>query len=301
MGLGKYTVDGSEKIKLKDFPTNSKKDNVDKKEIKKKQAENTLKIAQLQEKLYADGREGVILVIQALDAAGKDGTIKHVMSGINPQGVDVASFKSPSTEELSHDFLWRVNKCIPQRGKIGIFNRSYYEDVLVVQVHELNKKYKMAKRITNLDSKEFFKKRYKHIKNYEEYLYDNSYRVVKIFLNVSAEEQKKRFLERLENPDKNWKFSSSDLSERALWDKYHKVFDEVINATSTKECPWYILPADDKWYTRYLVSCILLKTLQDIDPQFPDLPKDEKEKLEEYHTALKKELYPGKEKEESDS
>jgi len=300
MGLGKYTVDGSEKVKLKDFPTNSKKDNVDKKEIKKKHAENTLKIAELQERLYADGREGVILVIQALDAAGKDGTIKHVMSGINPQGVDVASFKAPSSEELSHDFLWRVNKCIPQRGKIGIFNRSYYEDVLVVQVHELNKKYKMAKRITGLDSKVFFKKRYKQINNYEEYLYDNSYRVVKIFLNVSAEEQKKRFLERLENPDKNWKFSSSDLSERALWDKYHKVFDDVINETATKECPWYILPADDKWYTRYLVSCILLKTLKDIDPQFPDLPKDEKAKLEEYHTALKNELSPGKAKKEKE-
>ena len=188
MGLGKYRVDGSKKIKLGDFNTDSKKDGVAKEDIKLKQAENIKKIALLQEKLYAEGKEGLIIVLQAMDAAGKDGAVKHVMSGINPQGIDVVSFKQPNSEELAHDFLWRINRRLPERGKIGLFNRSYYEDVLVVKVHELNKGYKMADRITGLDTKDFFKKRYRHIRNYEEYLFDNSYRIVKIFLNVHSEE-----------------------------------------------------------------------------------------------------------------
>lgn len=290
MGISKYRIDGTKKFKLTEIPTDSREDKVNKDKIKAKHAENVARIAELQEKLYAEGKEGIIVVIQAMDAAGKDGTVKHVMSGINPQGVDVVSFKQPTSEELAHDFLWRVNKGLPQRGKIGLFNRSYYEDVLVVQVHEMNKNYKMADRIVNQDTKKFFQKRYKHIRNYEAYLYDNSYRVVKIFLNVSADEQKKRFLERLENPDKNWKFSSSDLAERALWDKYQQVYEDVIRETSTKECPWYVLPADDKWYTRYLVSCIILKTLESIDPKFPDLPENEKLKLEEYREVLLNEV-----------
>lgn len=282
----KYRIDGSEKIKLKDIPTDSKKDGVEKTVTKEKTAENITKIAALQEKLYAEGKEGLIIVIQAMDAAGKDGTIKHVMSGINPQGVKVVSFKQPTSEELKHDFLWRVNKNLPERGMIGLFNRSYYEDVLVVQVHEMNKDYKMAKRVVDQKTSEFFKQRYKQINNYEEYLYENSYRVVKIFLNVSAKEQKKRFLERIENPDKNWKFSSSDLAERKLWDEYQDVYEDVINKTSSKHAPWYVLPADDKWYTRYLVSELLLDTLKDMDPDFPEMPEDEQQKLQEYRQQL---------------
>lgn len=282
----KYRVDGSEKIKLKDIPTDSKKDDVEKVEIKAKTAENITKIAALQEKLYAEGKEGLIIVIQAMDAAGKDGTIKHVMSGINPQGVKVVSFKQPTSEELKHDFLWRVNKNLPERGMIGLFNRSYYEDVLVVQVHEMNKGYKMADRVIGEKTSEFFKKRYRQINDYEKYLFENSYRVVKIFLNVSAKEQKKRFLERIENPDKNWKFSSSDLAERKLWDEYQEVYEDVINKTSSKEAPWYVLPADDKWYTRYLVSELLIDILEEINPDFPDMPEDEKQKLQEYREQL---------------
>ena len=282
----KYRIDGSEKIKLKDIPTDSKKDKVEKAEIKAKTSENILKIAALQEKLYAEGKEGLIIVIQAMDAAGKDGTIKHVMSGINPQGVKVVSFKQPTNEELKHDFLWRVNKNLPERGMIGLFNRSYYEDVLVVQVHEMNKNYQMADRIVDMDTPEFFKKRYNQINDYEKYLYENSYRVVKIFLNVSAKEQKKRFLERIENPDKNWKFSSSDLAERKLWDEYQEVYEDVINKTSSKHAPWFVLPADDKWYTRYLVSELLLDTLKDMDPKFPEMPEDEKQKLMDYREQL---------------
>ncbi len=279
MKAKKYCFDGDKKLKLDKLATNSKSDKVKKEEIIEKTKENQIKIAALQERLYADGREGVILVLQAIDAAGKDSTVKHVMSGINPQGVDVVSFKQPNSEELSHDFLWRVNKHLPQRGKIGIFNRSYYEDVLVVQVHNINRSYHMAKRVVEMDDKKFFEKRYKHIRNYEEYLYDNSYRIVKIFLNVSKEEQKERFLERIDTPEKNWKFDAGDLKERALWDEYHEVFEDVINATATKENPWYVLPADQKWYTRYLVSEILLKTLEDIDPQYPDFPEEEKAEL----------------------
>ena len=289
MSIKDYRVDGSKKMKLADFPTDSRQDKVDKQEILKKTEANLLEISQLQDRLYADGREGLIIILQAIDAAGKDSTVKHVMSGVNPQGVDVISFKNPSSEELSHDFLWRVNKVLLTRGKIGLFNRSYYEDVLVVQVHEMNKGYKMADRVVSQDTGKFFKKRYKHIKNYEEYLYDNSYRIVKIFLNVSKDEQKKRFLERIDLPEKNWKFSSSDLKERALWDDYQKVFEDVINATASKEAPWYVLPADQKWYTRYLVTEAILKTLKKMNPQYPKLPGDEQARLAECRRILMEE------------
>lgn len=286
MGLKKYCFDGDKKLNLNKIPTNSKDDKVEKEKILEKTIENQKKISLLQERLYAEGREGLIIILQAIDAAGKDSTIKHVMSGINPQGVDVISFKAPNSEELSHDFLWRINKHLPVRGKIGIFNRSHYEDVLVVQVHKYNRTYHMAKRVISQDDDVFFKKRYAHIRNYEEYLHDNSYRIVKIFLNVSKEEQKKRFLERIGTPEKNWKFDSGDLKERALWDEYHKVFEDVINNTATKDCPWYVLPADQKWYTRYLVSEILLNVLEEINPQYPKMPEEEQARLAEYKKAL---------------
>lgn len=286
MGISKYKVDGDKKVKLSSFPTNSKADKVDKEEIIKKTAENLQEMGLLQERLYAEGKEGLLIVLQAIDAAGKDSTIKHVMSGVNPQGVDVVSFKAPNSEELSHDFLWRIVKALPARGKIGLFNRSHYEDVLVVQVHEMNKSYKMASRVVDMDTKKFFKKRYKHIKNFEEYLYDNSYRVVKIFLNVSKDEQKKRFLERIDNPEKNWKFESGDLKERALWDEYHEVFEEMINKTASPEAPWYVIPADQKWYTRYLVSEVIVQALRDINPQYPEMPEEEKQKLAECKEIL---------------
>jgi len=286
MGLKNYCFDGKLKLDLAELSTDGKEDKVVKDEILEKTAKNQKKIAALQDRLYADGREGLIILLQALDAAGKDSTIKHVMSGINPQGVEVHSFKTPNSEELAHDFLWRINKCIPQRGKIAIFNRSYYEDVLFVQVHELNKLYHIADRLTGMETGEFFERRYEQIKNYEEYLYENSYRIVKIFLNISREEQKKRFLERIDTPEKNWKFSSSDLAERALWDKYHEVYQDVINKTATKRNPWYVLPADRKWYTRYLVSEAILNVLKDIDPQYPVMPDTERERLGGYRDAL---------------
>ena len=289
MALKDYTFDGSRKLELDKIPTNSKKDKADKEEILEKTKENLARMRELQDRLYADGREGLIIVLQAMDAAGKDSTIKHVMGGVNPQGVEVHGFKTPSEEELAHDFLWRLNKHIPRRGYIGIFNRSYYEDVLVVRIYEMNKTYHIADRVIGQPTEEFFKKRYRHIRNYEEYLYENGYRIVKIFLNVSKEKQKERFLERLDTPSKNWKFSASDLKTRKMWDEYQKAYEKAVNETATKENPWYVLPADQKWYTRYLVSEAIVKTLEEMNPQYPEMPEEEKEKIGEYREALNNE------------
>lgn len=289
MLLKKYCFDGKQKLDLDKLPTDSRKDSVDREKILKRTAENQKSMQELQDKLYADGKEGLIIVLQAMDAAGKDSTVKHVMSGVNPQGIDTFSFKQPGAEELSHDFLWRVNRCLPRYGKMAIFNRSYYEDVLVVQVHKMNRTYHMADRITGQKDREFFEKRYRQIRNYEEYLYENSYRTVKIFLNVSKEKQKERFMERINQPEKNWKFSHSDLKERSLWEEYHKVYQEVINETATKENPWYVIPADQKWYARYLVSEAILRTLRDMDPHYPKMPESERALLEECRSALLRE------------
>lgn len=284
--LEKYFFDGSKKLNLKKMPTNSKQDDVEKEKILAKTEKNQQKIFALQDKLYAEGKEGLLIVLQARDAAGKDSTIRHVMGGVNPQGVQVYSYKQPSKEELAHDYLWRCNQNLPRRGMIAIFNRSYYEDVLVVRVHKLYKQYQMAERC--LKGRDFIKKRYRQIRNYEEYLYENSYRVVKIFLNVSAEKQKERFLERIEVPEKNWKFSGSDMSERALWDEYNKAYEDAVNETATPENPWYVIPADQKWYSRYLVSEVILDVLEKINPKYPKIDAEELEKFPEYKAQLLK-------------
>lgn len=285
--LKKYTFDGTRTLDLSKMNTGAKKDDVIKEEIVQKTTVNQLAIQALQDKLYADQRQGLIILIQARDAAGKDSTIKHVMSGINPQGVDVYSFKQPTADELAHDFLWRVNRHIPRRGKIAIYNRSYYEDVLVVQVRNLHQTYMLPAKIT--EDPDFFQKRYKQIRHYEKYLHQNGYRIVKIFLNVSKKTQKERFLERIENPDKNWKFSESDVKERKLWDQYTKAYEDAINATSSKTAPWYVIPADKKWYTRFLVSQIIRKALEEMDPQYPRMPEGQKERLEMYKEELEHE------------
>lgn len=285
--LKKYTFDGSRKLDLSKMNTGAKEDKVIKEEIIQKTTVNQLAIQALQDKLYADQKEGLIILIQARDAAGKDSTIKHVMSGINPQGVDVCSFKQPTSDELAHDFLWRVNRHIPRRGKIAIYNRSYYEDVLVVQVRNLHQTYMMPSRI--VDDPKFFKKRYKQIRHYEKYLRQNGYRIVKIFLNVSRETQKERFLERIEDPDKNWKFSESDLKERKLWDQYTAAYEDAINATATSGSPWYVIPADKKWYTRYLVSQIIRKAMEEMDPRYPVMPPEQKAQLALYREELEAE------------
>lgn len=289
MKADRYRFDGSHPCDLRALPCDGKQDDLDKEKILAKTARNLEEMAALQDALYADGREGLIFVLQALDAAGKDSTIKHVMGGLNPQGVRVTSFKQPNSEELSHDFLWRVHKALPSRGSIAIFNRSYYEDVLVVQVHDLQKTYKMPPRTLEGSKKEFFQKRYRQIRHYEQYLYDNGYRIVKIFLHVSKEEQKKRFLQRIDNPAKNWKFSLSDVKERAHFAEYLDTFQEVIDATATPESPWYALPADQKWYTRYLVSEIVVDSLRQCCHQYPRLRENALAELKDCRTQLEAE------------
>ena len=266
-----YCFDGSKPCDLACMDTGAGEAKALRQAYEDRTADNLAKMEKLQEALYADGREGLVILLQALDAAGKDGTIKHVMGGLNPQGVTVYNFKQPTKTELQHDYLWRVGRCLPPRGGISIFNRSYYEDVLVVRMHGLRKTYRMAERIANDSDEEFFRKRYRQIRQFEEYLYENSFRVVKIYLHVSKKEQKERFLERIDRPEKNWKFSAADITERARFDEYTRLYGEVINATATEHAPWYVLPADQKWFTRYLASEIVVDALRRCDPAYPTL------------------------------
>lgn len=237
-----------------------------------------------QELLYADGRHAVLIIFQAMDAAGKDGTIRHVMSGVNPQGCSVSSFKVPSSEEFSHNYLWRYSKALPARGMIGIFNRSYYEETLVVKVHpQILDKANLPE--ANL-GKDIWTGRYEDINNFEEHLARNGTTILKFFLNVSKEEQKNRFLERLDTPEKNWKFSSGDIVERGYWDDYMKAFEEMINATSTQWAPWYVIPADRKWAMRTAVADIVSTTIQALPLEYPKLPEDEAARLAQAKATL---------------
>ena len=276
MNAKEYRFDGKNKVILEDMPTYAEP-SLKKKETIRLTEENLAQCALLQEKLYAAGREGLVIAIQARDAAGKDSLVKKVFGKLNPAALEVHSFKAPSKEELSHDYLWRLIRCLPPRGKIGVFNRSHYEDVLVTRVHHMEKGYAMPERVTG--DKDFYKKRYAQLKNWEQYLYENGYRVVKVFLNVSKEEQRRRFIDRMELPEKHWKLSINDMKERALWKEYDEAYEDAINHTATEEAPWYVLPADDKWYTRYLMSEILLETLTDMAPEFPPLDPAEAAKV----------------------
>jgi PPK2 family polyphosphate:nucleotide phosphotransferase len=230
-----------------------------------------------QARLAAEDTYGVLLCLQALDAGGKDGTIRHVMSGLNPQGVRVCSFKVPSTEELDHDYLWRYARQLPARGEIGIFNRSHYEEVLVVRVHPAN--LDREKLPEEAKGKNVWRRRYREINNWERYLCDNGFRVVKAFLNLSKEEQRIRFLERIDRPEKNWKFSGADVQERRSWDTYQKAFSDMLSETSTEWAPWYVVPADHKWFARVCVAAVLAHTLMDLDPQYPQISKDARREL----------------------
>jgi PPK2 family polyphosphate:nucleotide phosphotransferase len=241
-------------------------------------------LAEFQDKLYAQDRWALLLIFQAMDAAGKDGTIKHVMSGINPQGCQVSSFKAPSPVDLDHDFLWRCMQQLPERGRIGIFNRSYYEDTLVVRVHpELLQQQKIP---PELVGKDIWKERFRDIRHYENYLANNGIIVRKFFLHVSKKEQKRRFLERLEKPEKNWKFSANDIRERAFWDDYMEAYEDMIRHTATKEAPWYVVPADNKWFTRVAVAAAIIETLVSLDLHYPKLSKEALEQLDQAKQAL---------------
>jgi len=244
-------------------------------------------LAELQDKLYAQDRWAVLLMFQAMDAAGKDGTIKHVMSGVNPQGCQVVSFKSPSAEDLDHDYLWRCIKSVPERGKIGIFNRSYYEEVLVVRVHpEFLEGQKLP---PELVTKRIWDERFQDIRHFERYLSCNGVVVRKFFLHVSRAEQKRRFLERLETPEKNWKFSANDVKERVFWRDYMRVYEDAIRETATKDAPWYVVPADNKWFTRLVVAAAIVETLDSLDLEYPRVDKEKRRQLEATRRALLRE------------
>jgi PPK2 family polyphosphate:nucleotide phosphotransferase len=248
-------------------------------------------LSEYQERLAAQDTYGVLVVLQALDAAGKDGTIRHVMSGVNPQGVSVHGFKQPSAEELDHDYLWRYAKCLPRRGEIGIFNRSYYEEVLVVRVHPgILHNERLPRRAFGRD---IWRRRYREINDWERYLSDNGIVVVKLFLNLSNEEQRTRFLRRIDLPDHNWKFSASDVKERSYWDDYQKAFSEMLSATSTEWAPWYVIPADHKWFARICASAVIADTLIKIDPRFPKVSDEALAALEETKTLLEAEAPDG--------
>lgn len=281
-----FRFDGSQPCDLSRLPTGAGEEKGRKDEYAAKTAANLRRMEALQEALYADGREGLVILLQALDAAGKDGTIKHVMGGLNPQGVAVYNFKQPTKIELQHDYLWRVGRCLPPRGGISIFNRSYYEDVLVVQLHRLHKNYRMADRVLEDNDQDFFEKRYRQIRHFEEYLYENSFRVVKIFLHISKKEQKERFLERIDTPDKNWKFSPDDITERASFEEYNRLYSQVISATATEHAPWFALPADQKWYTRYLVSEIVVEALQKCAPAYPKMTDQDRAAMQRARIQL---------------
>ncbi|WP_297985111.1 polyphosphate kinase 2 family protein [uncultured Chryseobacterium sp.] len=281
-----YVVKG--KFSLKDFETEYSG------KLTKQEGEQMLqdekdKLRSLQEKMYSDGSKSLLIVLQAMDAAGKDSLIEHVFGGVNPQGCEVTSFKSPSSKEYSHDFLWRHYIALPEKGKIGIFNRSHYESVLVCKVHpEYNLSEKVWKSVDDFDAK-FWKNRYESIRNFEKHLAQNGTTIIKIFLNVSKKEQKKRFLDRIDEPEKNWKFSLGDLQERALFDQYMNAYEEAINETSKDHAPWFVIPADNKWFARVAAIQIIIDAMEKMDLEYPKLSEADLKGLQEAKKQLESE------------
>ena len=281
-----FRVDKGRSFRLKDVDPGDTLGfkNEDKHQTREALAAGIAALAELQDKLYAQDKWAVLLIFQAMDAAGKDGAIKHVMSGVNPQGCQVFSFKSPSAEELDHDYLWRCMKCLPNRGHIGIFNRSYYEETLVVRVHP---EFLAGQKLPpGLVGKDIWKERFEDIRNFEQYLMRNGVVVRKFFLHVSKPEQKRRFLERIERPEKNWKFSASDAKEREHWDEYMDAYEDMIRHTATKEAPWYVVPADNKWFTHRVVADAIIETLGSLGLKYPDVGPDKLKELAAAKRAL---------------
>lgn len=281
-----YRVTDGKKFRLKSVDPGDTGDlgDEDKPKAKEALAEGVKALAELQDMLYAQDRWAVLCVFQAMDAAGKDGSIKHVMSGVNPQGCQVASFKAPTSDDLDHDYLWRCNRQLPERGRIGIFNRSYYEEVLVVRVHkELLDKQKLPPKLVK---KSIWRQRYQDIRRYERYLSHNGVVIRKFFLNVSKEEQKKRFLSRLDDPAKHWKFSASDARERGFWDDYMEAYEDAIRETATPEAPWYVVPADNKWFTRVVVAAAVIDALASLKLHYPEVGEEKLKELQLARQAL---------------
>jgi PPK2 family polyphosphate:nucleotide phosphotransferase len=282
-----FRVEDGTHFRLKDYDPGDTLALKSKEQAQKSLEHGIARLSELQEKLYAQDSWAILVILQAMDAAGKDSTIKHVMSGVNQQGCQVSSFKAPSTEDLEHDFLWRATRCLPERGKIGIFNRSYYEDVLIVRVHpEIFNREKIPRRLV---SDKLWQERFEDINTYERHLFRNGTLVLKFFLNVSKAEQKKRFLERLEKPEKNWKFSESDALERRHWDKYMRAYEDMIRNTCAGHAPWYVVPADHKWFARLAVAEAIIDALEGLDLSFPKVDAAKRKDLKNARIALRNE------------
>jgi PPK2 family polyphosphate:nucleotide phosphotransferase len=282
-----FRVEDGSHFRMKDFSTADTLGLKSKEHAKKTLEHGVARLAKLQEKLYAQDRWAILMILQGMDAAGKDSTINHVMSGVNPQGCQVNSFKTPSDEELQHDFLWRTSNCLPERGKIGIFNRSYYEEVLIVRVHpKLLARQRIPAQLV-LDN--IWKKRFDDLNAFERHLSGNGILVLKFFLHISKKEQKRRFLERLEDPDKNWKFSMSDALERQHWEKYMRAYEDMIQNTSTKHAPWYVVPADHKWFARLIVAEATIDAMENLDLSFPKMDAEKRKELKDARAALEHE------------
>lgn len=283
----KFGVTSGESFKLSDFLTDNAGD-LTKKEAKADLAAFQEELKEYQERLYAEDSQSLLIIFQAMDAAGKDGAIEHVMSGVNPQGCQVFSFKQPTANDYEHDFLWRHYKALPERGRIGIHNRSHYEYVLICKVHpefNLSERIPGYRAAADFDDT-FWQDRYESIRQFEAHLHRNGTKIIKFFLHVSKEEQKERFLDRIEDKYKNWKFSSADIDERGYWDDYMRAYEEAIAATATEAAPWYIIPADRKWFARYAVGRIIVETIANMEPEFPQLPKPQRDKLDTYRKLL---------------
>ncbi len=276
MKLSHYIVKPNSKIDLSKIQTDLPDEKISKEICENVLSRNIQRISELQEKLYADNKYALLLIFQGMDASGKDNMIKNVMSGLNPQGTQVFSFKEPSKQELDHDYLWRVHKVMPERGRIGIFNRSHYEEVLIVRVHNLTLKQNIPPRLI---SKNIWKQRFRQINDFERFMYENGTIILKFYLHISFEEQKKRFLKRIDNQTKNWKFSFQDIKERIVWDKYMFAYQEAISSTSTKFAPWFIIPSDKKWFARTIVSEIILQSMIKLKLSFPKLSPEQMEDL----------------------
>jgi PPK2 family polyphosphate:nucleotide phosphotransferase len=283
-----FRVREGDTVRLKKWPTKVNPFYKSKKQYQKMLADHVEKLSDRQSVLYAHNRYALLLIFQAMDAAGKDGAIKHVMSGVNPQGCQVFSFKHPSAQELEHDFLWRTSRCLPERGRIGIFNRSYYEEVLIVKVHpEILRGESLPEETVN--DEKLWKHRYRSIVDLEKHLHANGTRIIKFFLHLSKEEQRLRFLARIDDPQKNWKLSQADIQERELWPEYQRAYEDCLSATSTKFAPWYVVPADDKQNSRLIVSQVILDTLDSLNISFPKPDKNHRKEIESIRKQLEKE------------
>jgi len=294
--LKKFTVPAKKKVKLRSFDTEYKGKTLNKSDSELLLENGRKELAKVQDELYAHNRYGVLIILQAMDAAGKDGAVKHIMSGFNPLGVKVYSFKAPNTVELDHNYLWRHQLALPARGEIAIHNRSHYENVLVTKVHPdwiMNERIPGVNSVKDIDA-EFWEERYKQIRRFEKTVADNGTVIMKFFLNVSKNEQKKRFLERIDDPSKNWKFSLGDLKERAHWDKYQRAYEEALSATSTDYAPWYIIPADDKWFTRLAIASIIARKFSTLKINYPVVSLAQKEELQKAKVQLMSEPQVGK-------